>query len=288
MDLIFNENMEVKDFLEENSQLFEETLLSEAVHVRDKIDEIKLIGNINLVENAHILIMLVIEAKKAELSEFAKQEGIIWAKYSLTLSFKLEWVQAIRKTLWVFMHEYDKRRNETFEMEDFYNKEYKINYLMDEFFKDFFITYSEYKDKLIESQKQLVENLSVPIIPISTTVSILPLIGTIDTQRIRIIEEKVLFEISRKRVQMLIMDLSGIAEMDNEVIQNFLNVLDGVSMMGCRSIITGLRPEIVRNITALDISFDKNVTTKATMEQALKSYIKVENTASANNILDFV
>ncbi|OZU90285.1 anti-anti-sigma factor [Virgibacillus indicus] len=282
MEFIFNQDLDIKGFLKNNSDLFEAKLLSEAVHVRDKIEEIKLIGNINLIENAHKLILLVIDSKKKELSDFAKQEGELWAKYSLTLSFKLEWVQAIRKTLWTFIHEYDKRKGETLDMEDFYTKEFRINYLMDEFFKDFFITYSKYKDELIESQKQLVENLSVPIIPISSTVSILPLIGTIDNARARIIEEKILYEISEKRVQTLIMDLSGIAEMDVEVIQNFLKVLDGVAMMGCRTIVTGLRPDIVRNITALDISFDEKVKTKATLKQALKGYIKDEDTDRKN------
>ncbi len=50
-------------------------------------------------------------------------------------------------------------------------------------------------------------------------ISILPLIGSMDRNRANIIEEKVLLEIGGRRVQTLIMDLSGIADMEMEAIQ---------------------------------------------------------------------
>lgn len=40
------------------------------------------------------------------------------------------------------------------------------------------------------AQKELVENLSVPIIPITPTICILPLIGAVDLYRTNILEKK--------------------------------------------------------------------------------------------------
>src|SRR5690606_41637115 len=54
----------------------------------------------------------------------------------------------------------------------------------------FFISYSTYKDSLIMAHRQLVENLSVPIIPINSSVSILPLIGSVDSFRSAILDRK--------------------------------------------------------------------------------------------------
>lgn len=48
----------------------------------------------------------MLEAREQELRSFAKQEGIAWATHSLTLSFKLEWVQAIRRTIWHFVEDF--------------------------------------------------------------------------------------------------------------------------------------------------------------------------------------
>ncbi|WP_163971254.1 STAS domain-containing protein [Oceanobacillus halotolerans] len=284
MDLTFYQGQKIREFLMNNRELFEEKLLEEAVNVRDKIEEIKLIGNINLVNNAHKLVLLVVDEKQTEVTEFAKQEGIVWAKFNLTLSFKLEWVQAIRRTLWHFLYQYDKLIQKDNDIVEFYTMENKVNTLIDEFLNNFFLSYSKYKDELIESQRQLVEKLSVPIIPINTSISILPLIGKIDSYRANIIDEKVLQEIGTMRVQTLIMDLSGIAQMDSDAVQYFMKLLDGISMMGCEAVITGMRSKIVRDFIKYDTSFGKNIETKGTLQQALKEYLNSKETAQYNEI----
>ncbi|MFC3040331.1 STAS domain-containing protein [Virgibacillus xinjiangensis] len=284
----FEPDNDMKEFFLQNREDFEKRLLSEAVNVRDKIEEIKLIGNINLIENAHKLALYVVEQKEQEVVDFAKQEGIAWAKNQLTLAFKLEWVQTIRRTMWYFLSKFDEEKEKGYNGDQFYEMEYKINSLIDEFFKGFFIHYSKYKDELIESQRELVDNLSVPIIPISSSVSILPLIGTIDPYRATIIEEKVLVEVGKMRVGTLIMDLSGIAEMDIEATQHFLKLLDGLSMMGCRAVVTGLRPEVVTSIQEVDMDFSKKVEARGTLQKALENYFRQDISEQTGNITDLV
>lgn len=279
MDLYNSKGNGITDFLRENREAFESKLLEEP-NVREKLEEIRVIGDINLLENAHKLILMVVEEKEEEIIQFANQEGVAWAGTSLTLSFKLKWVQKIRKTLWTFLYEFDSFKEEKYSSEQYYEFGKKMNELLDEFLKEFFITYSSYKDQLLDEQKKLVENLSVPIIPVSPKVSILPLIGSMDSYRANIVEEKVLVEIGAKRVQTLIMDLSGIADMDSEAIHYFLKLHDGISMMGCRSVITGLRPEVVRKIINFDASFAENVEKKGTVEQALNEYFQANNSYS--------
>lgn len=276
LDLTYQENMKIHDFLVANKAIFEENLLNEAVNVRDKIDEIHYIGNINLLKNAHKLVLLFVDEDVDEVTRFAKQEGVLWAKFSLTLAFKLEWLQAIRRTLWRFLREYDIHSGQIETNDQFYELESRINDLVDLFLNSFFISYSKYKDELIEAQRKMVDNLSVPIIPITPSVCILPLIGTIDTYRASIIEEKVLIEIGKLRIQTLIMDLSGIAEMDHEAIKHFLKLLDAISMMGAKSVITGLRPEIVREMVKLDIDFGSKADTKGSLQMALKDYLNMD------------
>ncbi len=271
--MAFKNEKDIRTFLKANRDIFEKRLLVQAKTVKDKIEEIKAIGNINLIANAERLVLLVVDEADEEVDLFAKQEGGLWAKYALTLSFKLEWVQAIRRTLWEFLYEWDKLNQHKRAAEDFYQMEEKTNQLIDQFLNGFFISYSKAKDELIEEQRKLVDNLSVPIIPITQTVSILPLIGRIDSYRANIIEEKVLLEIGRLRVETLIMDLSGIAQMDEEAIQPFLRLLDGIEMMGCRPVITGLRPEIVRSMATLNIDFGKRAETKGTLQSVLHNYL---------------
>ncbi|MGJ9458893.1 STAS domain-containing protein [Oceanobacillus sp. CF4.6] len=276
MNLNYDGDQEIMDFFIENRAEFEEMLLEEAEQVRDKVEEINLIGNINLLENAYNLVLSVVDNKPEAVTALAKREGVAWAGHSLTLAFKLEWIQAIRKTLWGFLYEYDRVGEKLNQKEDYYNLQININSLVDEFFRSFFLSYSAYKDQLIESKNELVESLSAPIIPVTGKVSILPLIGMLDEFRGNIIEEKVLNDISQKGVQTLIIDLSGLAKMDSNAIHLFIKLIDGITMMGCKGIITGMRPEVVSHFINRDLNYGNNIETKATLQQALGEFLEVK------------
>jgi rsbT co-antagonist protein RsbR len=190
----------ISEYITNNKQGFQEKLLSEAVNVATNIESILKDGNIDLLKNAHRLVLYVVEDRNEELISFAKEEGVAWAKYSLTVAFKLEWVHAIRRTLWYFIKQYDEINEDVNFTDNFFELEQKVNDGIDEFLNSFFISYSHYKDELILSQRKLVEHLSVPIIPVSQTVAVLPLIGTFDAYRMGIIEEKVLTDIVKLRI----------------------------------------------------------------------------------------
>ncbi|MDY0405849.1 anti-anti-sigma factor [Virgibacillus sp. 179-BFC.A HS] len=259
MNLLYENKEDIKHFFKNEEDRFEERLLEQAVNVRDKLKEIDAIGNINLVNNAKKLVNYVIEENQEEIKAFAKQEGIIWAKNAMTLALKLEWVQAIRRTFWEFIEEYtEKKRFLQLQMTSLFSK--KIDDMVDDFMNGFFLSYAVYKDELLEKQRKLVDNLSVPIIPITQTISVLPLIGTLDDNRARIIEEKALMEIAKSKVHTLIIDLSGIAETSPESVSYFAKLMEAIKMMGCEPILTGLRPEMVQQMLEMDIHLLKNAT----------------------------
>ncbi|MGG1369492.1 STAS domain-containing protein [Priestia megaterium] len=273
MESIYNQRVKMTNFIRDNKQNFQDNLLSEAVNVASKINDILETGNIDLLKNAQKLALYVVEQKEEQLVAFAQQEGIAWAEHTLTLAFKLEWVQAIRRTLWHFLYQYDRINNHFNGREEFYALEKRINDRIDQFLNTFLISYSRYKDELIASQRNLVENLSVPIIPLSQSVAVLPLIGMVDSHRIQTIEEKVLMGISGLRIETLIIDLSGIANMEMHVIDYFQKVLTGISMMGCKAILTGLRADLVKTMIHSGISFKDKAEAKGTLQQTLKEYL---------------
>ncbi|WP_173918971.1 STAS domain-containing protein [Halobacillus sp. Marseille-Q1614] len=275
MEQSYGYSKRFKEFFMENSKAFEQALLSEAVNVQNKIDEIMRVGNIDLVNNAHNLVMYIINEEEKSLRKFAEQEGIAWATHSIDLSFKLEWVHSIRRTLWLFIEKYYKG-NENNQIEDFFQLETEINNRVDDFLNTFFIRYSTYKDALIKTQQQLVENLSVPIIPINDSIFVLPLIGTMDTNRVEILQDKVLTKVSELSIETLILDLSGVAIMDRESIIELKKSMDGLNMMGCKMVITGLRKEIVREVLNTGLTFNSQTETLATLQQALSKYFLPE------------
>jgi rsbT co-antagonist protein RsbR len=273
LDLRWSDSDSLSEFFHINREKFAERLLQEAVNVREKIDEILAVGNIDLLSNAHKLVIHIVEGRDREVITFAKAEGIAWAKHSLTLAFKLEWLQSIRRVLWDFLYNYDRLSAKIDDKKQFFILEKKINELMDLFLNQFFLGYSQYKDDLIRSQRSLMEDLSVPIIPLTGTTSILPLIGVIDPVRADTIEEKVITKIGNDRIETLIIDLSGVIEMEADIIKQLIGVIDGIRMMGCQAVITGLRPAIVKLMVRLGLSFENKAITKGTLQHALSDYL---------------
>ncbi|WP_400243152.1 STAS domain-containing protein [Niallia sp. JL1B1071] len=264
---------ELKTFINENEIPFNQKLLTEAINVSTKITEILNKGNIDLLKNAKKLIFYTVDQQEEELISFAKVEGIAWAKHSLTLELKLEWVQAIRRTLWHFIRMIDEEKDIMKNRDDYYSMEKIFNEKIDQFLNTFFLSYSHYKDEMLHKQREMVEHLSVPIIPIKQSISVLPLIGYIDSYRIKVIEEKVLNDIGDSKIQILVIDLSGIAIMEMDVIDYFEKILAGISMMGCKAILTGLRPELVKKMVHVGMHFEKNAETRGTLQETLKNIL---------------
>ena len=115
----------ISAYLIENKEEFQNKLLSEAVNVASNIERILEAGNIDLLKNAQRLVLYVVENRTEELISFAEEEGVAWAKHSLTLAFKLEWVHAIRRALWHFIKLYDQLNENVNYIEDFFELEHK-------------------------------------------------------------------------------------------------------------------------------------------------------------------
>ncbi|WP_027091676.1 ATP-binding protein [Cohnella thermotolerans] len=273
LDSNASQSSSLADFFIQNRETFEKRLLMEAVNAQDKIDEMMKIGNIDLLANAYKLVLYIVQGKEYETVSFAKAEGVNWAKHSLNLAFKLEWIQAVRRVIWDFLYRYDRINDHFTDKEQFYVMEKRINELLDLFLSHFFMSYSQVKDDLARAHKEMAEDLSVPIIPLTPSISILPLIGTVDKTRSDIIEEKVLSQIGSSRIEKLVIDLSGVIEMEPDIVKSLIGLIDGIKMMGCQTVITGLRPEIVRTMIRSGLSFESKATTKGTLHQALVEHL---------------
>ena len=64
METIYNQRENMTDFIRDNKQNFQDKLLSEAVNVASKINDILETGNIDLLKNAQKLALYVENKKK--------------------------------------------------------------------------------------------------------------------------------------------------------------------------------------------------------------------------------
>lgn len=270
IDVTCEANQSIQDFIEANKEKIRDHLISEQTELTYTIEEVKEISNIDLVSNAFNLIHLILSNRPHEVVTFAAHEGEIWARHSLKLSYKLEWVQTLRKVFWDFLFNYY-RNQPSHSFEEFFKIERIVNYNLDTFLNHFNISYNQFKDEVLQAQRAIVEDLSVPIIPLTSTVSILPLIGTVDGFRAQTVQEKVLRQIELLQIETIIIDFSGISSLDTSVLSHLFKLFDGIDMMGCKTILTGIRAEVAAALVKMGITIGGSVTKKGNLQQALES-----------------
>lgn len=100
----------------------------------------------------------------------------------------------------------------------------------------------------VERRDEVITNLSLPLIPISQGVTVLPLIGTFDEQRSPQLVERLLRHVEESRTQMVLVDMTGVLAFDNSLALALRQVVGGVRLMGAQIALCGVRPDLAEMI----------------------------------------
>jgi PAS domain S-box-containing protein len=109
--------------------------------------------------------------------------------------------------------------------------------------------------ELIEAQQRAIAELSTPIIPVMAGIIILPLVGSIDTERAREITRSLLAGISQHRADVVIIDITGVAIVDSGVAGHLDKTIKAARLKGARTIITGISEAVAETIVDLGINW---------------------------------
>jgi len=114
-----------------------------------------------------------------------------------------------------------------------------------------------------QAQRRLLDTiraLSAPAVPIMQGIIVLPLSGQIDSERARRILENLLQGIGDYSAKIAILDITGVPVVDTAVAQYLIQAARAASLMGCRPLLVGIRPEIAQVIVELGIDMAGLVT----------------------------
>lgn len=138
---------------------------------------------------------------------------------------------------------------------------------------DVFNTYLMEKEQIIKSHEEELRQVSAPITEIWDGVLTLPIIGRLDSSRAMMVMENLLTRIEKDRSKMVVMDVTGVLAIDSQVSHHLIQMVRAIGLMGADSIITGIRPNIARALTDLNIDLS-GVATKSTLSDGLKEAFK--------------
>jgi rsbT co-antagonist protein RsbR len=121
----------------------------------------------------------------------------------------------------------------------------------------------------LSAQKEMINELSSPVILLQNQTALLPLIGDIDTARAKLIIENTLAQCAELGIANLCIDLSGVPIIDTMVAHEMFNLIQALNLLGVKSIISGIRPEIAQTAIQLGLDFD-HVKTTSSLAHALQ------------------
>jgi anti-anti-sigma factor len=112
----------------------------------------------------------------------------------------------------------------------------------------------------LRAQEALLSELSTPILQISADTLVLPLIGTIDSNRAMRIVDTALDAVASTRAKHVLLDVTGVPIVDTQTAATLLRCARAVALLGAEMVLTGIRPDVAQTIIALGIEFGDLVT----------------------------
>jgi anti-anti-sigma regulatory factor len=120
----------------------------------------------------------------------------------------------------------------------------------------------------VEAQRATIKDLAVPVIPISATTLVMPLVGALDTTRLRQLQEQSLHALNRTSARSLIFDITGVPVVDTQVAQGLLMTVRAARLLGAHVTLVGIRPEVAQAIVGLGLDLS-DVSTFSDLQSAL-------------------
>ncbi|HET7522489.1 MAG TPA: STAS domain-containing protein [Bacillales bacterium] len=129
-------------------------------------------------------------------------------------------------------------------------------------------------EETVSSQRHALKELSAPLIPVFEGISVMPLVGTIDTERAKLIMENLLEGVIDHRAQVVLIDITGVPVVDTMVAHHIIKAAEAVRLVGSRCILVGIRPEIAQTIVNLGIDLS-DFPTKSTLKKGMQTALEM-------------
>ena len=136
--------------------------------------------------------------------------------------------------------------------------------------------YSSTWERTVSLQKIALQELSAPLIPVFEGITVMPLVGTIDTERAKQIMENLLKGAVKHRSEVVLIDITGVPVVDTMVAHHIIQAADAVRLIGAKSMLVGIRPEIAQTIVNLGIDLNP-FTTKNNLKKGIEAALELTN-----------
>jgi rsbT co-antagonist protein RsbR len=119
------------------------------------------------------------------------------------------------------------------------------------------VSFVQERERVIRQQQDSIRELSTPVLQVRERILILPIIGVLDTLRTEQLTEQLLAAIRSNRAKVVVIDVTGVPDIDSAVANHLVQTVDASRLMGAGVILTGLSPKIAQTLVTIGVDLGK-------------------------------
>jgi rsbT co-antagonist protein RsbR len=124
-------------------------------------------------------------------------------------------------------------------------------------------------EQVIARQQQAIRQLSTPVLQLRPGLLLLPIVGVLDSERLEQLRTGLLEGIRRRRAAVVVLDVTGVPEIDEVATHQLIGAVASAHMMGATVIVSGLSAEIASTLVNARIDLGR-VTSVGDLESGIE------------------
>ena len=132
-------------------------------------------------------------------------------------------------------------------------------------------------EERIQAQAQeILEMAAVPVVQVWEGIVLVPLIGTLDSQRTQQLMERLLRRVAETASPVALLDITGVPTVDTQTAQHLIETISAVRLLGAEVVLTGVRPSIAQTLVHLGIDLS-SILTRSSLTAGLRVALELLN-----------
>lgn len=124
------------------------------------------------------------------------------------------------------------------------------------------------------SLREILHAMSTPIIPITEQIVVMPLIGSMDSQRAEQFLNDALEGAAARRAQVFIIDITGLRHIDTSVAAALIKTASALRLLGAQVVLTGISAELARTLVSLGVDL-RSMNTQSNLQSGIQYALTV-------------
>ena len=127
---------------------------------------------------------------------------------------------------------------------------------------------AELQEQMLRAQSERLAELSTPLIPITESIMVMPLVGSMDSERANQIMDAALNGAAHSGAKVVILDITGLRHMDTSIADSLLKTARALRLLGAHAILTGIRTVVAQTLVGLGVDLS-TLETRSTLQSGI-------------------